>query len=94
MTAITPPKRLPKTADYGDCRYYEWECPVCGGEWQGSYDRTIIDTGGCEPYTLRFDGADVGSYSYETAADMHSDFRSECQAHMQADIASKLLTAM
>ena len=81
LTDIRPPSRLPKTADLGDHRYYGWDCPGCGTEWRGSYNRDIIETGGCEPYTLYENDQDCGSYSYETAELMHADFRTAFADH-------------
>ena len=81
-TTIKPPARLPKTADLGDARYYEWHCPECQAHWQGSYHQPAAYDNTCtEPYTLLEDGRECGSFSYETAKLMHDDFRLAVAEH-------------
>ena len=70
MTSTTTtkrPSRLPKVSDFGDCRYYHWECPHCLTEWTGSWHSPITEFGevdGTEPYTLRQNEEDCGSFSF------------------------------
>ena len=86
-----PPPKLPKVSDKGDCRFYEWQCEGCQTEWQGSYyNPEDYDPDITEPYTLRQDGNDCGSFSYETAAGMHADFRQAVADHDCAALAKQL----
>ena len=84
LTDIRPPSRLPKTADLGDSRYYGWDCPGCGTEWRGTWSSPYTEFGeldGTEPYTLRENDQDCGSFSFETAAAMHGEFRTAFADH-------------
>ena len=84
-TCTAPPTRMPKVGDHGFARYYEWDCPTCQTHWEGKWDNPLDEygelTGGSEPYSLTQDGKEVGSYSYETAADMHADFVAAVAEH-------------
>ena len=84
-TCTAPPKQMPKVGDHGFARFYDWECPECETRWEGKWDDPYDEygelTGGSEPYSLTQDGKEVGSYSYETAADMHTDFRQAVADH-------------
>ena len=84
-TCTAPPKQMPKVGDHGFARFYEWDCPTCETHWEGKWDDPYDEygelTGGSEPYSLTQDGKEVGSYSYETAADMHADFVAAVAEH-------------
>ena len=85
LTDTTIPKRLPKTADTGDCRYYGWTCD-CGTHWAGVWHSPAAFDSDCsEPYTLRQDGQECDNFSFESAAEMHAGFHRAVQPHRQAD---------
>ena len=83
-TATSAPRRLPKIADHGDCRYYHWECPGCLTEWTGTWHSPYTEFGeldDTEPYTLRQNEDDCGNFSFETAELMHAEFRTAYADH-------------